>query len=59
MKGCAKVRGYFMQYFVSPNQYLSLHKQDQYDQAYKLLWDKPKVICNAARLERLRFTYTV
>jgi len=52
MKGCAKVRGYFMQYFVSANQYLSLHKQDQYDQAYKLHWDKPKVICNAARLRR-------
>jgi hypothetical protein len=52
MLGCAKVSGNLSQYNISANQYLSLNKEDQYDKAFELSWDKPKVICNAARLRR-------
>lgn len=53
IKGYAKVTGTMMQYLLAtPPQYLSRRKKDQYDDAYKHGWEKPKVLCNAARLRR-------
>jgi hypothetical protein len=51
-KGYARVENHFEQYSLKDPQYLSVIEDDQYDQAYKLPWNLPKVACNTARLRR-------
>ncbi len=51
-QGVARVEGCLCQYQIQSKQWLSLRPEDQYDNAYELPWEKPKVICNEARLGR-------
>lgn len=52
VKGIPKVKNYLMQYKLQEIKYLSLRSEDQYDNAYRLPWHKPKAVCNEARLSR-------
>jgi hypothetical protein len=52
MKGFARVEDHFMQYWIRGPQFLSRIPKDQYDNAFKYAWERPKVACNAARLQR-------
>lgn len=52
MKGFARVEDHLDQFLIQGAQYLSLRPEDQKDNAYKYSWDKPKAVCNAARLDR-------
>ncbi len=51
-QGVARVEDYLAQYSIRGSQYLSLRPEDQENKAYQYPWDKPKVVCNAARLSR-------
>jgi type I restriction-modification system DNA methylase subunit len=53
-KGYARVRGSLRQYSIRGFQYLSLRPEDQHDEAYLYDWGTPKVVCNAARLQKTR-----
>ena len=52
VKGFARVEDALSQYSIKGQAYLSLRAKDQYDDAYLHRWDKPKVVCNAARRMR-------
>jgi len=53
-RGVEKMRGNLSQFHIRRFRYLSLLEKDQSprDKAWKLDWDKRKVVCNAARFER-------
>lgn len=50
--GLARVTESFEPYSIKHFSYLNLDPQKMYGTAYKLPWDKPKIIVNAARLSR-------
>jgi hypothetical protein len=52
VKGYARVEDNLWQYALKGQAYLSMRPQDQYDDAYLHPWEKPKVVCNAARRRR-------
>ena len=51
-RGVARAEGCLRQYQIQGIQWLSLRSEDQYDKAYLYPWSAPKVVCNAARLQR-------
>ncbi len=51
-QGVARAEGYLRQYKIEGVQWLSVREEDQYDNAYLQPWEKPKVVCNEARLGR-------
>jgi hypothetical protein len=51
-KGHSLVHGHLEQYSINNEEYLSMRPEDQYDQAYKLDWKSPKVVCNEHRMGR-------
>ncbi|MBW2174054.1 MAG: N-6 DNA methylase, partial [Deltaproteobacteria bacterium] len=51
-EGLRKVTNAYMAFQTGPTIYLSTRSEDQRGNAFKLPWGKPKVIANAARLQR-------
>lgn len=50
VKGLVRVKEGFEPYIVNGHKYLNIEPENMLYEAYKLAWDKPKVIVNAARL---------
>lgn len=50
VRGHSRVHEHLEQYLLRGEEYLSIRPADQYDQAYKLDWNRPKVICNEHRI---------